>query len=134
MCCVLVASTDKKTKECLLRSIPKGYSPKVVEDSSGAVLGALDEKVDLIIIDLEIKGGFGLETIDIIKKSKPTVPLVVVSGNSSIDTGREVMERGVFYYLLKPNSHEFHLYVQKQIDQQTRLCYQEPCSLIPLGV
>ena len=102
MCRVLVASTDKKAKECLLRCIPKDYSPKVVEDSSGAVLGALDEKVDLIIIDLEIKGGFGLETIDIIKKSKPTVPLIVISGNSSIDTGREVMERGVFYYLLKP--------------------------------
>lgn len=89
-------------RRCLLSSIPDPYSPKVVEDSSDAVLSILEGDVDLAILDLDMKGEFGLKTIDIIKKSKAEIPLVVISGDTSIATGRRVMEKGVFYYLLKP--------------------------------
>ena len=89
-------------KRCVLSSIPDTYSPKVVEDTGDVVLSMLEGDVDLAILDLDMKGELGLKTIDIIKKSRAGIPLVVISGDPSITTGRRVMEKGVFYYLLKP--------------------------------
>ena len=102
---VLLATADEDIKEVIcdsLRGFSGGYYVKPVEESGKAILTLLNEGVDLAIVDLNIGGISGLETVEIMRKSRPKVPIVVISSDKSVETGSKVMQQGVFYYMFKP--------------------------------
>jgi len=84
------------------------YSLTWVGDSGDLLLRILDKDVDLVIIDENLAGLSGSTLIKIIKKSRPRIPLIIISsGNSKEDLAR-VLEQGVYYFILKPvNAQEF---------------------------
>lgn len=100
---ILVATSDLDVKNNL-RSIveEKGCFTMVLNRGSEVVLAVLEENIDLIILDLDLEGMSGLEVIPIIKKSRPKIPIIVISGDNSIETGSRVLQYGIFYYLHKP--------------------------------
>ena len=80
----------------------KGYFTTVLNQGSEVVLAVLDQDIDLIILDLDLEGMSGLEIIPIIKKTRPKIPIIVISGDNSIKTGGRILQYGIFYYLHKP--------------------------------
>jgi len=102
---VLVATADGKVRDAIcdfLRSFSEEYSVKPVEGSGRAILALLSEGVDLAIVDLNIGGISGLEAVEIMRRSRPKVPIIVISSDRSVETGSRVMQQGIFYYMLKP--------------------------------
>ena len=101
---ILVATSDKdeECRICRFLSEDEGHKVKVVESGQEAVQDILGGEIDLAVIDLELNKVTGLEVIEKVKKSKVEVPLIVISGDSSVQTGSKVVEKGVFYYLYKP--------------------------------
>ena len=59
------------------------------EDGVKALRLALDlgEALDLVVSDLEMPGGDGLTFIRSLRTSYPAVPVVVISGTSTLDPG-----------------------------------------------
>ena len=77
-----------------------GYS--VVHSES---LGTIPtSKFDFAIIDLRLKGEFGLDAVAALKKNSPDCRIVVLSGYGSIATAVEAVKRGAVDYLTKPAS------------------------------
>ncbi len=101
---ILVATSDKdeECRICRFLSEDEGHKVKVVESGQEAVQNILAGEIDLAVIDLELNKVPGLEVIEEVKKSKVEIPLIVISGDSSVQTGSRVVEKGVFYYLYKP--------------------------------
>ncbi len=102
---VLVATADGKVRDAIcdfLRDFSGEYSVKPVEGSGRAILTLLSEGVDLAIVDLNIGGISGLEAVEIMRRSRPKVPIIVISSDRSVETGSRVMQQGIFYYMLKP--------------------------------
>lgn len=101
---VLIISSDPEAREAIRRCLSQYTSCSVKEtgQSGEALLWILEKNVDLVILDLQMEGLAGLTTLQILKRSRPKVPVVVVSANGSVETGSRVMQQGVFYYLLKP--------------------------------
>ncbi len=40
--------------------------------------------------------------IEIIKKSRPKIPLIVITSGNSSDEFAKVLEHGIFYFIIKP--------------------------------
>ncbi len=101
---LLASSCGETRKEVMAFLVERGHRVRVVEKGSEALLAALDEEPDLIILDLTLQELPGLKTIELIKRLRPRIPLIVLSDDASVETGSRVLEKGVFSYFLKPLS------------------------------
>lgn len=62
----------------------------------------LNEMYDLVLLDMRMPDTNGLELLPTIKKHRPTLPVVLVTGYASIDTAVEAISRGASDYVAKP--------------------------------
>ncbi len=75
-------------------------------DSVGSGMEALEElkkePYDVIVLDIKMPGMDGIETLGEIKKLKPLVEVILLTGHGTIDTAIEGMRLGAYDYLMKP--------------------------------
>jgi two-component system nitrogen regulation response regulator NtrX len=84
----------------------EGYRAIVAED---AIVGLeiLDrEKIDALLLDVWLPRMGGLEALEEIKKRKPELAVVVLSGHGTIDMAVRAMQLGAFDFIEKPLSIE----------------------------
>jgi DNA-binding NtrC family response regulator len=62
------------------------------------------EHFDLVITDLKMPGMDGLELLRAVKILQPDVPVIVITGYSTIDSAVEAMKNGAADYIAKPFS------------------------------
>ncbi len=80
----------------------KGY--KVLETSSGeeCLQRVKERKFQVILLDMQLPGINGLDTLQEIKKVRPDLPVIMVTGHSETQMVENAMTRGSFAYLAKP--------------------------------
>ena len=100
---VLVVASELSIREQILSRVSaRGYQAVAAERGCDALLAVVEQDVRLVILDLSIAEPSGSKTVEILRKIRPRLPLVVLSGDRSLEAGRQVLQHGVFYYLLKP--------------------------------
>lgn len=100
---ILVATSEVAIREQVLGCVSaKGYQVVAAERGCDALLAVVEQDVGLVILDLSINEPSGVNTVEILRKMWPRLPLVVLSGDASLEAGRQILQHGVFYYLLKP--------------------------------
>jgi len=66
-------------------------------------LGQLDEfNFDVVILDVNMPGISGIDTLKEIKKKNPITEVLMLTGQGTIDTAIEGMKQGAFDFLIKP--------------------------------
>ena len=105
---ILSAISDAGVKGQVFEALNgiENYSLIWVDDSGDLLLKALDKEMDLAIIDENLGGMAISKLIEIIKKSRPRIPLVIISSGNSKEELAKVLEQGVFYFVIKPISGE----------------------------
>jgi DNA-binding NtrC family response regulator len=101
---ILFAISDDGMKEQVFEVLNgvATYSLTWVGDSGDLLLKILDKDIDLAIIDENLAGMAGSKLIKIIKKSRPRIPLIIISSGNSKEELAWVLEQGVFYFIFKP--------------------------------
>ncbi len=101
---VLVGSYDTGAVETIKGFIAARYKREVtgVTEASELILEVIGRDLDLVILDTNLKGLPPAKTVQIVKKCRPRLPVIVISDDYTIDTGSRIMEQGVFYYMYKP--------------------------------
>lgn len=79
----------------------KGYDT-IVADSGEQALEMLDQNPDVVILDVKMGGIDGHETLDRIKKDKPGLPVIMLTGHGDLPSAQQALESGAFDYLAKP--------------------------------
>ena len=78
-----------------------------------------DEEVDVVLLDVMLPKISGLEVLDRIKEKYPSVPVIVITAYSSVESAIEAMKRGAFHYLPKPfKNEEILVQVNKALEQR----------------
>lgn len=77
---------------------------KVVEAPDGArgldMIASLP--VDVVILDLNMPGLSGIETLESIKRQDPWVEVIILTGLATLESARQAVQFGAFAYLNKP--------------------------------
>ena len=78
------------------------YVVDVAEDGLQGVEKVKNEDYDLILCDIKMPKMDGVEVLEAIKKIKPEIPMVMISGHGDIETAINTMRLGAFDYISKP--------------------------------
>ncbi|HHF97923.1 response regulator [Candidatus Aerophobetes bacterium] len=100
---VLVADDDMFMRNFLRKVLEnEGCCIEVVESGSEVIRKVLEKKFDVLFLDIYMGGMDGFETIPIIKEIAPALPIVVITGDTSLQTKNKIQNLDVFSYLTKP--------------------------------
>ena len=79
-----------------------------------------EQEPDIVLLDLQMPGISGLETLKAIRESNPGVEVIMLTGHGSIDTAIESIRAGAFDYVVKPCPlDELEVRIQRAIERQS---------------
>ena len=99
---ILVADDQEGIRSLLKEILEENYTVLVAKNGPEAVEIVKDQPVDLVLLDIKMTGMSGLEALSLMKKVKPKVLVLMISGFDDPETLSQVMNRGAQGYLLKP--------------------------------
>jgi DNA-binding NtrC family response regulator len=114
---ILVVDDEQLIRWSLVsRLSEEGY--RVLEAESGAdALKRVTEGVDLVLLDVGLPDADGLEVLKDIKSADPDCLVILLTGNTSVDTAVEAMKHGAYHYATKPfNLDEIAILVEKALE------------------
>jgi len=89
-----------ETLEKRLRKRNIGVKVATSGEEALEVLGS--ESPDVVVLDVKMPGMDGIETLREIKRRKPLVEVVMLTGHANVEVVIQGMEMGAFDYLMKP--------------------------------
>lgn len=100
----ILITDDEKSIRNILRDILEFEKYEVKEAENGEdALAILDkEHVDLVILDIKMKGMDGIEVLDQIKQNIPELPVIMISGHGTIQIAVEAAKKGAYDFIEKP--------------------------------
>jgi putative nucleotidyltransferase with HDIG domain len=102
---VVVVEDDAFMRAYLRETLMSGgYGCRSFSDSSGALawLAAGEERVDLLLSDINMPGMNGLDLLRTVKTVAPELPFILISGLCDLPTAHGALRAGATEYLLKP--------------------------------
>lgn len=80
----------------------EGYKVLVASNEEEFNAFLSEEPIGLILTDLNMPDYSGLQVLEQVKRDKPDIPVIVVTGNAEESCGRKAVEMGAFDYVTKP--------------------------------
>ncbi|OEU67316.1 MAG: histidine kinase, partial [Desulfobacterales bacterium S5133MH16] len=74
----------------------------IVAESGEAAIDKIKENPDVVILDIKMPGIDGHEALKQIKKLKPDLPVIMLTGHGALPSAMEALATGAFDYLSKP--------------------------------
>jgi DNA-binding NtrC family response regulator len=101
---LVLITDDEISIRNILRDILEfeNYEVKEAENGEDALDTVKKDPVDLVILDIKMKGMDGIETLEQIKKVNPDLPVIMISGHGTIQIAVEATKKGAYDFLEKP--------------------------------
>jgi two-component system OmpR family response regulator len=80
----------------------RGYEVSAVNDGQSALRIVEEQEFDVIILDRKMPGIDGITTLKELKKKRPQVEVIILTGAASIDSALDGVEHGAYDYTTKP--------------------------------
>jgi DNA-binding response OmpR family regulator len=102
---ILIVEDEWRIRAFLARAFTaEGFAVDVAEDGESGLARALTGSYDLVILDLMLPGRSGLETLEGLNRQQTTVPVLILSARSDLETKLRGFELGAVDYVAKPFS------------------------------
>ncbi len=99
----------------------KGYEVRTVANGADAIDIARDRPFDVVLLDEQMPGMEGLETLDALKDARPDVPVVLVTKSEEEDLMEAALGNQISDYLTKPVNPSQILLTCKRLLERSRL-------------
>ncbi len=108
---VLLVDDEREFLETLLKRLLKRRVKVTGVNSGEEALKILKETPpDVVVLDVRMQGMDGIQTLREIKKIRPLVEVIMLTGHANLEVAVEGMEVGAFDYLMKPTDVDELLY------------------------
>lgn len=113
----VIVSEDSKVATQLTDILLKhDYTVTIEKSILKFICSILDKEINLLILDMDVPKTFNLDSIEIIRKIRPRLPIIVVMAETSLDALKTLVQKGVFYTAIKPLQSEDLNEVIKALD------------------
>jgi len=102
---ILIIEDEPAIRRVLNKILSEENNTYQVEEAEDGLIGTekiRDEDYDLVLCDIKMPRMDGIEVLEAIKKIKPEIPVVMISGHGELDTAVNAMKMGAFDYISKP--------------------------------
>ncbi|MCL2789422.1 MAG: response regulator [Desulfobulbus sp.] len=100
---VLIVDDEDDLRETIVKRL---NARKIQTEGAASGINALeilkDKDFDVIVLDVKMPGMDGIETLQHIKKLKPEIEVIMLTGHASLEFGLKGMQLGAFDYVMKP--------------------------------
>jgi len=86
----------------ILREENDSYTVDEAEDGLDGLERIKADDYDLVLCDIKMPKMDGVEVLEAVKKFKPEIPFVMISGHGDLETAINTMRLGAFDYISKP--------------------------------
>lgn len=122
---ILVVDDDLAIREMVAMALEKsGYQVERADGYAAARAALRNARPDLIVSDIYMPGGNGLDLLKEVREQADPPPLILMTAKGSIESAAEAMKDGVFDYLAKPFDLEVML-------ERVRAALKEQPSVLP---
>lgn len=98
----------------------RDISADVLHDGEQALAAMGDESPDVMVLDLRMPGIDGLEVLRRVKKEKPRVEVIILTGHGGEEDERVARELGAFAFLTKPVDIDVLAKTMKEASEKAR--------------
>jgi DNA-binding NtrC family response regulator len=119
---ILVIEDDAGVSASLGMLLPaRGYEIELAACAADGLNMAGATEFDLVITDLRLPDGDGMSVIRALHKSQPELPLILMTGYSSLETAIEALRIGAVDYIIKPFHNDALLFAVGRALNERRL-------------
>jgi DNA-binding NtrC family response regulator len=102
---ILVIEDEASIRRVLVKILSEENNTYKVEEAEDGLIGVemiKKDDYDLVLCDIKMPKMDGVEVLEAVKKIKPEIPIVMISGHGDLDTAVNTMRLGAFDYISKP--------------------------------
>lgn len=102
---ILIVEDEAAIRRVLVKILSEENDNYNVEEAEDGLVGIEMIKktdYDLVLCDIKMPKMDGVEVLEAVKKIKPEIPVVMISGHGDLDTAVNTMRLGAFDYISKP--------------------------------
>jgi PAS domain S-box-containing protein len=100
---ILVVEDDKTFSEYLEKILSfNGYNIQLAQTGQDALKCVWDDKADLVLMDIGLPDMDGYSLMERISIESPETPVILMTGNASIESATKALKNGAYDYLAKP--------------------------------
>ncbi len=120
---VLIVDDEESIRTSLAGLLAdEGYEPVCAEDGEvGLAALARPQRPDLVLLDIAMPGRDGIDVLEEMRRVRPELPIVMMSGHGTIETAVRATQLGAYDFIEKPLSVEKLLLTIQHALDRTRL-------------
>ena len=100
---ILVVDDDQRNREMLAEALSQaGFAVEAACDGVDALSKATEATYDAVLSDIRMTPLSGLDLLNSFRKTRPEIPIVLLTAFGSVDTAIQAMKQGAYNYLTKP--------------------------------
>lgn len=119
---ILIVDDEEKIRKILTRLLEdEDYRIKSVENGNRAIMAATTFQPDLILMDQNMPGKNGIETMIAIKEKHPSMTVIIITAHGEVSLAVEAIKKGAYDYLEKPFDNDKLLMLIKRAIEHKRM-------------
>src|SRR5213076_2290620 len=123
---IVVVDDDATMREALRETLAgEGYAVLAVDNAIQAIAELEKQEADLVLADLTLPRGSGLELLDSVRRQWPGIEVIVITGQGSIETAVDAIKRGAYHYVTKPFTPDEIIHLVGQALERRRLVHRK---------
>jgi len=100
---ILVVDDEKAIRDGCHRVLTgKGYEVVTAENGQIALKILSERPIDIILLDLKMPVMGGEELLEIVRRTYPDIPVIIITGHGTVDTAVVCMKEGAYDFITKP--------------------------------
>ena len=102
---ILIVDDEADIRELIAGVLQdEGYGTRTAANSDEALAALRERRPSLLVLDIWLQGSKidGIELLEQVKDSDPTLPVIIISGHGNIETAVAAIKRGAYDFIEKP--------------------------------